>query len=92
MDRADFAVPMPSASERAIMNLGTQDGTPLGIAARLITQFKSFPITVLHKSLGREIYGYGAETLTEGLVKGKGSLTGMAHFIAGTSFLGYISL
>ena len=92
VDRADFAVPMPSAAERAIMNMGTQDGTPLGIAVRLIAQFKSFPITVLHKSLGREIYGYGAESLTEGLVKGKGSLTGMAHFIAGTSILGYMSL
>ena len=42
IDRADFAVPMPSAYERAFMNRGTQDGTALGIAARLFWQFKSF--------------------------------------------------
>ena len=91
-DRADFAVPMPGAAERAIMNMGTQDGTALGIASRLFFQFKSFPITVLHKSIGREIYGYGASSFKEGLVQGKGSLTGLAHFIVSTSLLGYLSL
>ena len=92
VDRADFAVPMPSAMERAVMNMGTQDGTPLGISMRLLTQFKSFPITVMHKSLGREIYGYGAETMKEGLFKGKGSVMGLAHFVVATSMLGYMSL
>ena len=92
VDRADFAVPMPSAMERAVMNMGTQDGTPLGIGMRLLTQFKSFPITVMHKSLGREIYGYGADTMKEGLFKGKGSVMGLAHFVVATSVLGYMSL
>ena len=92
VDRADFAVPMPSAYERAYMNRGTQDGTLLGVAARLFWQFKSFPVTVLHKSLGREIYGHGASSFKEGLLKGKASYTGMAHFIVSTSLLGYLSL
>ena len=92
VDRADFAVPMPSAYERAFMNRGTQDGTALGVAARLFWQFKSFPVTVLHKSLGREIYGHGASSFKEGLLKGKASYTGIAHFIVSTSLLGYLSL
>ena len=91
-DRADFAVPMPGATERAFMNMGAPDGTALGVTSRLFYQFKSFPITVIHKSLGREIYGYGASSLKEGLVKGKASYTALAHFVVSTSLLGYLSL
>lgn len=92
VDRADFAVPMAGAYERAIMNLGTQDGTGLGIAMRLFYQFKSFPITVVHKTLGRELYGYGATSFYDALVKGKASYSGLAHFVVSSSLLGYLAL
>ncbi len=92
VDRTDFAVPIPNASERALMNQGTQPGTPLGEALRFIMQFKSFPITAIHKQIGREIYGYGAMTMKESFLQGKGSMIGMAHLISATTLFGYMGM
>lgn len=92
VDRTDFAVPIPNASERAIMNQGTQPGTPLGEALRFIMQFKSFPITAIHKQIGREIYGYGAMSMKESFLQGKGSAIGLAHLIGSTTLFGYLGL
>lgn len=92
VDRTDFAVPIPNASERALMNQGTQPGTPLGEALRFIMQFKSFPITAIHKQVGREIYGYGAMSMKESFLQGKGSAVGLAHLIGATTLFGYLGL
>tara|TARA_R100001594_G_scaffold78294_3_gene112905 strand:+ start:33011 stop:35650 length:2640 start_codon:yes stop_codon:yes gene_type:complete len=81
VDRADFAIPMPGAWERAFQHLGTQPGTYLGSALRLLWQFKSFPLTVTRRAVGRELYG-----------KGKADLYGLAQFIASTTVLGYVSM
>lgn len=91
-DRADFAIPIPGATERAMMNRGTSPGTILGETLRFIMQFKSFPITVVHRAVGREIYGKGANTLADSLVRGKGDLMGLAHLIVGTTLFGYLSM
>ena len=91
-DRARTAVPHPGAAERAMMNQGTQPGTILGEAIRLFMQFKSFPIAVVRKGLGREIYGSGADTLKEALLQGKGDVLGLVHFIATTTLFGYAAM
>ena len=88
----DRGVPKPSAAERAIMQRGTKAGSAQGAALRLLFQFKGFPITVIRKSLGREVFGHGAETLTEALFKGKGNLRGLAHLIVAMTVMGYVSL
>src|SRR5690606_6705303 len=64
-------------------------GTVLGEALRFFWQFKSFPLTVIHRAIGREIYGYGAESLSEALFKGKGDMIGLASLIVQSAFFGY---
>lgn len=61
-DRGQFAVIEPGANERAIMQGwggrgAVQTGTPLNNALRILTQFKTFPVTMMTKVWGREIYG-----------------------------------
>jgi hypothetical protein len=90
-DRADFATPMPGAVERAIMNVGTQDGDAMGTALRFFWQFKSFPLTIVRKGAAREAYGYGAKNLREALTQGK-SVAGLAHLIVATSAMGYMAM
>ena len=82
-DRADYAVPMPGAAERAIMNQGSEVGTIEGEVIRTIMQFKAFPITMIRRGLGRELHG---------AANGKSDLMGLVHLIAGTTLFGYASM
>lgn len=63
VDRAEFAVPTPGARERAVMNMGTERGTTLGEALRFVMQFKSFPVAMLTKTIGRDVHGHGDVSL-----------------------------
>lgn len=56
-DRVDHAVVTPGARERAMVNMGTARGDPLGEALRFVMQFKSFGVAMVTRSLGRDIYG-----------------------------------
>lgn len=88
-DRADAAVPTPGARERAILTQGTRPGTPLGVAARLVGQFKAFPVTMSTKVLGRMA---GADTHAQffrNLAKGDGDFQGLVHMIVAMTVLGY---
>lgn len=79
VDRTDFAIPTPGASERAVMLLGTRPGTPLGEVMRFIMQFKAFPITVISKPIGTLIHG------------GKADVPGMIQLMVSSTILGYLS-
>lgn len=91
-DRSRTAIPHPGAAERAMMNQGSQPGTALGEALRLFMQFKSFPISMVRKGIGRELYGSGADTLKEALLQGKGDMLGLVHLIAATTLFGYAAM
>jgi len=80
IDRSDFGIPMPGAAERAIMNQGTQAGTVVGEVFRHFMQFKSFPITMVRRGLGREVNGSAS---------GKTDVMGLAQFIVGSTVFGY---
>jgi len=82
-DRSDHAVPKPGAAERAIMNQGTAAGTIEGEALRFIMQFKSFPIAMIRRSLGREVYG---------AVGGKSDVMALVHIMVATTLFGYGSM
>lgn len=89
VDLADQAQPTPGARERAFLRRGTRPGTPLGIALRLMGQFKEIPVTVATKVLGRAA---GADTVREffeNLAKGRADLLGMVHTIVAATLLGY---
>tara|TARA_B110000444_G_scaffold112796_1_gene106425 strand:+ start:4103 stop:6631 length:2529 start_codon:yes stop_codon:yes gene_type:complete len=80
MDRADHGIPMPGARERAMMNQGTRAGTAQGEMFRHFMQFKSFPITMIRRGMGREIYGQA---------DGKADISGLAQLMVGAAVFGY---
>jgi hypothetical protein len=80
IDQTREAMTEPRASDRTIAHLGTQAGTPVGEAARLIMQFKQYPITFLARSVGRELRRDGVD------------VAGVAHLIVGTTVLGYVAM
>lgn len=90
-DRTDYAVPSPGVAEQRLTTMGTRAGTPLGEAVRLIMMFKSFPITILQKIGGREIYGRGAGTFAEWVRSDHRGKFNMATLVAMTAIGGYLS-
>lgn len=92
VDRVDYGVFTPGAAERAYSNLGTQAGTPLGEAVRMLMQFKAFSITALSKGLGRAIYGAGADSLREAFLKGKADFLALSHLMIATTGMGYVAM
>ena len=80
IDRADHGIPMPGAAERAIMNQGTVAGTVNGEIFRHLMQFKSFPITMIRRGLGREI---------KGQANGKADLVGLSQLLVASTIFGY---
>lgn len=70
----------PTAGVRAMVTAGTQAGTWGGEAIRLLLQFKTFTTTYLTRSLGREFTRDGVD------------VGGVAHLIAATTALGYLSM
>jgi hypothetical protein len=90
-DRVDYAVPTPGAAERKWATFGTQPGTPLGESVRMIMMFKSFPITVMNKVLGRTIYGNGAKSIGQWLLHDRRGTMNLALLMAMGTALGYLS-
>lgn len=91
VDRVDYAVPSPGVAETRLTNLNSRAGTPLGEAVRTIMMFKSFPITILQKTFGREIYGRGAMTMKEWLLHDHKGKFQLAQTIALATIGGYLS-
>lgn len=101
-DRSSYAVIEPDARTRAIMRRGTQPGTVAGELLRFVGQFKAFPVAVLQKSIGRELYGrgykpspYGANVgreLMQSMRSGNGEKLGVAQLMLWTTLFGYGSM
>lgn len=93
-DRVDYAVLNPGAKTNYYMMWGTdlKRGTAAGEAIRFVGQFKGYPISFIERTLGREVYGRGANTLGEALTNKNGELVALAQMIAWTTALGYVSL
>ena len=68
------------------MNQGLEKGTGKGETIRFIGQFKSFPITIWKKIIGRELNSYGPDDSKFSKFSGLTSI-----LILGTMF-GYISM
>jgi hypothetical protein len=89
IDRAEHAVIEPDARTRAFWLRGTNPGTVWGETARFIAQFKSFPTAILQRTIGREIYGRGNDTLGDYLRNGKGDMLGLVNLMAWMTLFGY---
>jgi hypothetical protein len=92
IDRARTAVLHPDAETQAMMKQGTRPGTVTGEAARFIGQFKSFSISYLQKIVGREIYGRGADSLSQAMRNGNGEMLGLATIMLWTTAFGYAAM
>jgi hypothetical protein len=93
-DRMSFSVIEPDARVRAYMQQGTRRGTPVGELLRFFGELKSFPISVLMKSVGRDIpslFG-GRKTLSDVGETNVGVVGYMAQMVVATTLLGYLSL
>jgi hypothetical protein len=90
-DRVDIAVPTPGAGERKFATWGTQAGTPLGEAVRLMMLFKSFPTTIMRKVVGRTIYGNGAMSVKQWLLNDHRGKFNLAMLMAMGTVAGYVS-
>jgi hypothetical protein len=90
-DRIDIAVPTPGAGERKFLTLGTQAGTPLGESLRMMAMFKSFPLTITRKVIGRDVYGRGAKTIGDWFANDHRGKFAIAQLIAMTTIGGYLS-
>lgn len=82
LDRRDTAIITPGARERRLLTFGnTQRGTPSGEFFRLMTQFKSYPVSIVSKVLGQAWYG-----------RGKPDIGGLTTLLLLTTAFGYLSL
>ena len=80
-EEVNTAVNTPTRREQAIMNQGLRAGTLAGEAVRFIMQFKSFPISVLTRVVGRQMYQAG-----------KADKMGLVHLAVMSTAFGYLSM
>lgn len=90
-DRLDYAIPTPGASEKRWTTLGTRPGTPLGEATRMVMMFKAFPISIISKIMGREVYGTGSTSIRQWALNNHRGKFNTAQLIAMTVAAGYLS-
>jgi hypothetical protein len=86
VDQTMHGTPEPDAAIRAITNQGLEKGTPMGETIRFVMQFKSFPISIWKKIIGRELYSYGPDDSK--LAK----VSGLASILMLSTFWGYIAM
>ena len=86
VDQGMHGTPEPDAAIRAITNQGLEKGTPMGEVARFVMQFKSFPISLWKKIVGREFHSYGPDESK--LAK----VGGLASMLILSTFWGYIAM
>ena len=84
LDRSTYAVIEPGARERAFMTQGTLGGTVPGEALKFLGQFKGFPVSVVNKTLKRQVYEMKSDF-------GRG-ISGMAALLITSMMFGYISM
>ena len=85
-DQGKHGSPEPDAAVRAITNQGLEKGTPMGETIRFVMQFKSFPISMWKKIIGRELYSYGPNESS--LAK----LGGLSTILLLGTFFGYLAM
>lgn len=82
-DNGVHGVLEPTARVRATMTQGRAAGDFTGNAIRLIGQFKSFSVSMLQQTWGRELYGGQGKM---------GKLAGITELMASSLVLGYVAM
>lgn len=98
-DQATTAVVEPDTATRALLLQGSHRGTWTGEAYRHFMMYKSFTAGVMRRVLGREVHGYGEQSIgtMQALLNamkdpGGSSFVGLANLIAYSTAFGYASI
>nr|BAR32744.1 putative internal virion protein [uncultured Mediterranean phage uvMED] len=86
VDQAMHGTPEPDSAVRAFMNQGYKKGTAGGEVLRFMGQFKSFPITIWKKIIGRELKSYGPDDSKFA------QISGLTSMILLSAMFGYIAM
>lgn len=94
IDSVDTGVPTPGAREKYITTFGgrAQAGTWFGELARSVMMYKSFPLTVAMKVLGRELYGGGDGLKAHEWLMSRQGKFRVAQLIAMAGIAGYAGM
>ena len=85
LDRSIYAVIEPDARVKGVMLQGTMAGTGMGEAIRFIGQFKAFPMSIIQKTISRELSFVKAGNTSR-------AVSGLASIFVASSLLGYVSM
>jgi len=96
-DRSTHASLETDSKTRSWMLQGYAPGTAMGEVLRAFMLFKSFPIAIVQKVIGREILGRTDSRDPKQIVKnlltnGNGEMAGMAKLIVSTTIAGYFAM
>ncbi|MDR0774838.1 MAG: hypothetical protein LBE72_06050 [Rickettsia sp.] len=95
-DRVDTGILEAHASERYFTTLGTNAGTPLGVAVRMLLQFKQYPITYIARPLKDYVVGQlplnERTGSTKDIIRGLTSPKIVATMFSLATIGGYLSL
>lgn len=87
------AINNPDTHVMGMMRRGTRPGDLVGEADRSFGQFKSFPVSVIKRTMGREAYGYGPEIgLVDSLTASASPIAGLTTLMMYSMIAGYISM
>lgn len=90
-DRMSHGILFPDQADKQFFLRGSPSGSVWNEIAKMAAQFHMYPTAFMTKPLSRLLYGRGAETFWDALVKGKGDLRGLAYLLTSVTGLGYIS-
>lgn len=95
-DRTRYAMLEPDNETQAIITQGLSSGTVAGEAMRCIMQFKSFPILFLQRTIGREFFGRGADSIGQALRMAlpnkNAEMSSLLAIMLTTTAFGYLSM
>ena len=92
VDQIREAMNEPDAVSRTLITGGLAANTPWGMAVRVMTQFKTYPVTFINRALGREFnFGSGARAPGAGFMHNADAF-GIAHLVVAMSLMGYLSM
>jgi hypothetical protein len=86
VDQIREAMNEPDAVSRTIITGGLAANTPWGMAVRVLTQFKTYPVTFINRTLGRE-FDFGVHGRGNGM-----DMAGITHLVVAMSLMGYLSM
>lgn len=90
-DQSAYGKIMPTSSDIAFMNMGINTKTFPGRVWQLMTMFKSFQVSATRRTLGRFVYGNGAESVYEAFIGGQADFKGMGNYMIHAMPWGYLS-